>query len=140
MVNCDPTFYKILVIDDDSDIALVISKSLKELGLQVSSFTEPLLAMAHFMDNPKKYNLILSDIRMPGLSGIEVAKEIRKVESQVKIILMTAFEIPKKDFEKQIKSVKVDELIYKPISVERLKIAVLKNIGINAGTNYKNGN
>jgi CheY-like chemotaxis protein len=59
----------LLVVDDDYDIASLIKISLENMGLSVSSFTDPLLALEGFRKKPSDYELVISDIRMPSMNG-----------------------------------------------------------------------
>jgi YesN/AraC family two-component response regulator len=47
----------------------------------------------HFKSREKKYSLVISDVRMPGMSGIQLAKRIKSIDPSIKIILLMAFEI-----------------------------------------------
>ena len=53
----------------------------------------PLLALEHFKEDHEDYSLVISDIRMPGLNGFEFAEYINKVKPEIKVILMSAFDI-----------------------------------------------
>jgi CheY-like chemotaxis protein len=68
----------ILIIDDDYDIAFLIKTSLEKVCLSVSSFTDPLMALETFRQTPSSYDLVISDIRMPHLSGYELVQQIKK--------------------------------------------------------------
>jgi CheY-like chemotaxis protein len=84
----------ILVLDDEPDIATIVKKSLQDLGFRVSAFTNPIVALEYFKLNFKICcSLVVSDIRMPGLNGYEVAIKVKGINPEVKIILMSAFEI-----------------------------------------------
>ena len=85
----------ILLLDDEVDIVSIIKHSLQAQGLNVYSFTHPLLALEHFQLNSKNYGLVLSDIRMPSMTGFEFARKIRKINPSTKILLMSAFDSDK---------------------------------------------
>ena len=65
----------ILVLDDDHDITILVKISLEKQGYQVFGFTDPLLALEHFQLNPSMYDLVLSDLRIPGMSGFSIFKQ-----------------------------------------------------------------
>ena len=88
----------ILVLDDDFDLNTLIKMSLQKRGYDVFGFTDPLLALEHFHINKSTYSLVISDIRMPIMSGFEFVGKARKLNPKVKILLMTAFEINDKEF------------------------------------------
>jgi DNA-binding NtrC family response regulator len=116
----------ILAVDDDSDIVTMIEQSLQRHGFKVSAFTDPTMALEDFKINRKDCSLILSDIRMPGMNGYEFVKILKKINPQVKIILMTAFEIDDKEFHNVLSEIKVDAFLQKPFSIQRLNDVIEK--------------
>jgi two-component SAPR family response regulator len=112
---------KVLVLDDDFDLANLVKQILQKDGFEnVFAFTDPLLALEHFRLNHKDYSLIISDIRMPMMNGFEFVKEARKINTKVKILLMTAFEIDDKEFARVLPKPKIDGLIQKPASSKQI--------------------
>ena len=84
----------ILAVDDEFDIVNLIKLSLEIDGQRVCIFTEPIPALEHFNSDPKDHHhIVISDIRMPGMSGFEFAKQVKKINPKVKIVLMSAFEL-----------------------------------------------
>ncbi|MFL6411312.1 MAG: response regulator [Nitrososphaeraceae archaeon] len=84
----------IVVVDDERDIVNQIKRSLEAMdGLKVYTFTDPFAALEHFNSGCKDHHIVISDIRMPGMNGYELVKQVRKIDPQVKIILMSSFEI-----------------------------------------------
>jgi YesN/AraC family two-component response regulator len=73
--------------------------------------------------------MVVSDIRMPSPTGFDLAKEIYKINPDVKILLMSSFEIHKSEFAKVLPSIRVEDFIQKPVSIAELKNTVLKHIG-----------
>ena len=67
--------------------------SLETAGLSVSYFTDPLMALDTFRQTPSNYDLVISDIRMPHLNGYEFVRQIKMIRRDVKVILMSAFEL-----------------------------------------------
>ncbi len=90
----------------------------------VCTFTDPLAALEHFNLDPKDHHIVICDIKMPGMYGYELAKQIKKNNPEVKIILMSAFEIEDKELSRLLTDVKVDAFIKKPFSFESLKSTV----------------
>jgi DNA-binding response OmpR family regulator len=112
---------KVLVLDDDFDLARLVKQILqKDVFKNVFAFTDPLLALEHFRINHKDYSLIISDIRMPVINGFQFVSEARKINSKVKILLMTAFEINDKEFARVLPKPKIDGLIRKPASSKEI--------------------
>ena len=113
-------------MDDENDIVNLIKQSLQINGLKVSAFTDPVMALEDFKVNGQTCSLILSDIRMPGMNGYEFVKKVKKINSKVKVILMTAFEINDKEFHNLLPDVKVDGFLQKPFSIQQLNNVVEK--------------
>src|SRR5688500_19493489 len=76
------------------DITILFRNALSIVtGISIFTFTDPKLAFEHFRVNKHDYVLIISDLRMPGLSGIELIKLVKDTNSSVRSLLMTAFEV-----------------------------------------------
>ena len=61
-------------------------------GHEVDGFTDPLDAYSRFQANPDLYEAVISDVRMQGMSGIQLAKKLKEINKKVQIFLMSAFE------------------------------------------------
>ncbi len=127
--NNEKPLAKLLVVDDDSDIVQVLKLSLLKNGFAVDAYTNPEEALQNFQSNSKDYCLMLSDIRMPGLSGIQLARKVKEVDPSVKVVLMTAFEIRDNEFSTVFPSTQVDGFIQKPIGIRDLTDKILSLVG-----------
>jgi DNA-binding response OmpR family regulator len=112
--------FMIQVVDDEFDIVNIIKLYLQRKGLNVFGFTDPLLALEHFRINCKRYSLIISDIRMPGINGFEFVRKVREIWPPVKILLMSAFEINSTELSTSLEENKIQAFIQKPISLDEL--------------------
>jgi response regulator RpfG family c-di-GMP phosphodiesterase len=77
--NNDKTLAKLFIVDDDPDIAHVLKQGLLKNRFLVSAFTNPEEALQNFQSNSGDYCLVLSDIRMPGMSGIQLARKSKRL-------------------------------------------------------------
>jgi DNA-binding NtrC family response regulator len=127
--NDKPPLAKLLIVDDDPDIAHVLKQGLLKKRFLVSAFTRPEEALQSFKSNSKDYCLILSDIRMPELSGIQLARKVKEINPNVKVVLMTSFEIRDNEFSKVFPSMHVDGFVQKPIGINDLTNKILSIIG-----------
>jgi DNA-binding response OmpR family regulator len=85
------TMKTVLIVDDEPDVKLALKIALEENGFEVDAFDDPVIALEHFKKGV--YDLLILDIKMPKMHGFELYREIRKVDSQVKICFLTAGEM-----------------------------------------------
>jgi two-component system, OmpR family, response regulator ChvI len=109
---------KILIVDDDTDITLAFKKGLENDGFQVDVFNDPLEALSNFQ--PSKYDLLLLDIRMPKMNGFELYKEMDKIDNDVKVCFITAFEVYYEALREVFPSMEVECFIRKPVEIGNL--------------------
>ena len=82
---------KILLVDDEPDIIYSIKRLLEDNEFVVDSYTDPTLALSNF--KPRLYDLLLLDIKMPKMSGLDLYQKIKEIDSNVKICFLTASEL-----------------------------------------------
>jgi DNA-binding NtrC family response regulator len=117
------SIYKyIMVVDDEPDILKLSSDYLQMKGLKVRTFEDPIHALSQIQVNHSAYDIIISDIRMPQMSGIEFVKMVNKIDSNIKVIFMTAFDLEKDS----IKQVKKAEFLRKPVRLENLRECIIR--------------
>src|SRR5574339_113966 len=104
---------KILLVDDDKDIALSFNLALQHNDFLVDVFTNPIEALAKF--KPGFYKMALIDLRMPEMGGIELFNKIREIDKKIKICFLTAYDWDNQ----QIKDLS-KHFIKKPISIDGL--------------------
>ena len=118
--------HSILVVDDELDIVLIFKQALSRQGYTVFGFTDPLLALEHFKLNSSDYGLVITDIRMPRMSGFELAANIKVIKPDAKVVFMSAFEVS--DLEFSMPGVKINDFLRKPVNVKtlvrRVKVAM----------------
>ena len=120
---------RLLIVDDDSDIVQVLKMGLLKNGFLVEAFTHPEEALQSFKSDAESYCLVLSDVRMPSISGIQLSKKVKEVNPNVKVVLMTAFEIRNNEFSKVFPSTQVDGFVQKPVGIKELTDKILSLIG-----------
>jgi DNA-binding NtrC family response regulator len=95
----------------------------------VDAFTNPEEALQHFKSNPEGYRLVLADSWMPSISGIELAKKVKEVNPNVKVLLLTGFALRDIEYSKDSPSTSiVDGFVQKPIPIEKLTDKILNLI------------
>jgi len=82
---------QILFLDDDKILVDLGEKMLKKLGYRVDSRTSPYEALEAFKANTTKYDMVITDMTMPGMNGSLLAREILKIRADTPIIICTGF-------------------------------------------------
>jgi two-component system, cell cycle response regulator CpdR len=111
----------VIVIDDEIELSSLFKTFLRKEGYYTISFSDPLIALEYFKDTFDKHSLIITDMRMPGMNGMELAKRIRELNSKIKIFLMTAFDISNLENDSDYKAARIDTLLQKPIHLSNLR-------------------
>ncbi|KAF2960305.1 response regulator [Thermotoga sp. 38H-to] len=111
---------RILVVDDEPNIRELLKEELQEEGYEVDTAENGEEALKKFFSG--NYDLVILDIEMPGISGLEVAGEIRKKKKDAKIILLTAYSHYRSD----LSSWAADEYVVKSFNFDELKEKVKK--------------
>ena len=110
---------KILLVDDERDITTVIKKGLEQTGkYTVDTFNHPKDALASFKAGV--YDLLIIDIKMPGMTGFQLYKELIRIDSRPKICFITAFEMYYDEFRQLFPSLDIKCFIRKPVSIADL--------------------
>jgi CheY-like chemotaxis protein len=71
---------------------LLYGDVLRGAGHEIDGFTDPLKAYFYFNKKADQYDAVITDVMMNGMSGLELAKKLKEINSDVKILLMSAFE------------------------------------------------
>jgi DNA-binding NtrC family response regulator len=111
------------VVDDDISTVTMFYEALRQNidGISVFSFTDPIAAFEHFIENKENYALVIADLRMPGLNGLELLKKVKSENPKVRTILMSAY-----SFEEDILFLKymeegiIDSTFDKPVTINIL--------------------
>ena len=118
------TTRSIIVVDDEMELATLFKTFLQNEGYNAISFVDPVLAMNYFKQTADKHSLIITDLRMPGLCGIDLAKSIRALDANIKIFLMTAFDTTNLEGQPNYIEARIDKLLRKPIHLSELRMMI----------------
>ena len=129
----------ILVVDDDKNLNQTVCTYLNDCGFEAKGVLSANEAYDEMYNN--LYELIISDIMMPGIDGYHLAKQIRKINHNIPILFMTA----KDDFVSKQKGFEagIDDYMVKPVNLEELcwrVQALLRRANIEEGQKLKIGN
>ena len=122
---------RILLVDNEPDIALAFKIGLEYNGFVVDAFNDPQIASANFKDG--LYDLLLLDIKMPKMTGIEFYQRMKEIDKKVKLCFITASEIYyyEKITKELLPALGVRRLIRKPIKIEDLVKQLKQELELN---------
>jgi len=109
--------FRILAVDDEPDIMLSLKIVLESNGFKTQAFTDPILALRNFTAG--SYDLALLDIRMSKITGLGLYKELKKVDSKIKVCFLSAIS-DYDDFVKYFPTIKENQVIVKPVDTQTL--------------------
>jgi CheY-like chemotaxis protein len=112
----------LLYVDDEEALVLLARRSLRRLGYQITGYTDPAQALQAFTENPDKFSAVVTDLSMPGMSGVELARQILQIRPDVPIVMTSGYIRPEDELEAQ--RVGVRELLLKPDTVDDLAAAL----------------
>jgi signal transduction histidine kinase/ActR/RegA family two-component response regulator len=111
---------RILLVDDDEFVLNAHAALLRHMGISPQISSRPLETLAGF--EAGQFDIVITDLRMPEISGLEFARQVRSICPNIRIFLLTAFE---GGLANTSEIASIDQILLKPISVERLKDAIL---------------
>jgi len=114
---------KILLVDDDESIQLLYQEELSEEGYQVFPVLNGDEALARF--NAECPDLVILDIQMPGLNGIEVLRQMKMINASIPVILSSAYH----EYKQDLGAWASDDYVVKSSDMTDLKKAVAKFLG-----------
>jgi CheY-like chemotaxis protein len=107
----------VLFVDDEEAMVFLAGRALERHGYRVTGYSDPTLALHDFRARPREFGLVVTDVTMPGLSGAELVRELRRIRPEVPIVMTSGFLRPE-DVE-AARALGIDELLLKPSSVEQ---------------------
>ena len=81
----------VMVVDDEEQIDEYIQEVLRKRGYSSASFRDPLRALDYFIENAEKVDLVVSDIVMPEMDGIQLARRVAEIRENIPIILLSGY-------------------------------------------------
>ena len=99
-------------------------------GVNVLRFTDPVNALEHFKINRKDYALMISDLRLPVINGVQLLKTVKDLNPSARTVLTTDFEYDNKLIHEYTKKNIINGLLQKPVEPHELVMEVNKQIDI----------
>lgn len=119
----------IMVVDDEPDVLLTYESFLSNAGFNVSTFKEPYKALAEFTSNPRLYDLIILDIRMENLNGLQLYQCMKAINPTSKLLFASALDAAK-ELTSILPDIQSQDIIKKPIDRENFIKTVRIALGV----------
>lgn len=113
---------RILFIDDEPPVTKMAEQILGRLGYRVTAETDPMKALEHFKSVPRDYDLVISDMAMPSITGDKLASEILTIRKDMPIIICTGYSAHMN--ERKAKAIGIKKYIEKPIDRSKMAFSV----------------
>ena len=129
--------YRLLIIDDESIVGKRLSQVFTKMGYIVAAHIDPIKALVE-AEKPPYFDVVVTDLKMPEIDGLEVLKRIKKINPSTQVIIITGYaetgtaEIASKEG--------VFDFIYKPFRLDEIKnsiIRAIKNLDVKADVSFK---
>lgn len=120
---------RILFVDDEDILTLLIKRLLEPLGYHVTVFTDPLEALEHFRHHPDQYDLVMTDMTMPKMASDTLALELMAVRPDIPVMICTGFS--ERINEDQAKRIGVRALLKKPFEKKHMAEEIRRAIDNN---------
>ncbi len=115
---------RILLVDDEEPIVRMVKQMLERLGYQVATRTSSVEALEAFRANSDKFDLVITDMTMPNMTGVELAPRLLEIRPDIPIILYTGFsEITDAN---KAKALGIREFLMKPIVIDQIARTIRK--------------
>ncbi len=82
---------RVLYVDDEEALVFLSSRVLTRLGHHISGYTDPKAALAAFRKNPQNFDIVVTDLSMPHLSGLELARGVLAVRPDIPVLMTTGY-------------------------------------------------
>jgi signal transduction histidine kinase/ActR/RegA family two-component response regulator len=109
---------RVLYIDDDEAIVFLTTRLLERLGYRVTGFTDPEQALARFRANPADFDIVVTDLSMPHMSGFDLTQALHETRPDIQILMTSGYVRPEDRDTARDRGVR--DLVLKPNSVEDL--------------------
>lgn len=110
----------IVIVGDDQESLHVAETAVEAAGFRFQSFRDAAGALEFFAERSNDCPLVITDIRMAGMSGFRLARKLRSINPHTKIIFMTEFVVNRAEFERLFPSLNIDAFIKKPFDRKQL--------------------
>lgn len=126
-----PICARLMLIDDEEDVLFTYQSILTHSGYLVDSFSRPGEALVRFAAEPSSYDLVVMDIRMPQINGLQLYQRMKVINPNTRFIFISALDAAK-ELISLLPQVSTDDVIQKPVKgsllIEKVSAAIEKNV------------
>lgn len=115
----------VMIVDDEPDVASTYEGFLSSINYSVATFNDPYQALREFVSDPTKYDLVILDIRMENMNGLQLYQSLRAINSKLRVVFVSALDAAK-ELVTVIPEVGDDAVIRKPVSKDNFIKAIKK--------------
>ena len=118
---------RILIVDDDKSILRMLEFGLKKLGPDYQFFTAKDISIAMEFIEDQWFDLIITDYMMPGMTGVDLARAVRRISPDTQVVLMTAY--GSSELRNTTDNLGIDGFLNKPFTMEQIREVVIQTTG-----------
>ncbi len=122
---------RLLVVDDESIVGKRLKQVFSKIGFEVETYTEAAPAMAAMAEKP--FDIVVTDLKMDGMDGMEVLKRVRDINPRTQVIIITGYASPATAELAQQQG--VFEFLAKPFRLDELKQVIFRALEQQKGSN-----
>jgi PAS domain S-box-containing protein len=115
---------RVLYVDDEEALVYLTSRVLERLGYEVVGLSDPVAALEAFREDPAGFDVVVTDLSMPGMSGFHLARALLQIRPDVAVLMTSGYVRP--EDREQARALGVRELILKPDTIDELGLALAR--------------
>ena len=127
----------IMYVDDEADLCHVMARTFTRLGYRCTWFTDPVVALHEFRSAPHEFGAVLSDLQMPSMSGLDLARAVRAVRPDTPIAVVSGYSAENIVTDPDVRTV---QWLSKPATLEELALslhALVGEVGVAPGGSFE---
>jgi PAS domain S-box-containing protein len=109
---------RVLYVDDEEPLVMLMTRMMERLGYMVTGCTDPAKALSLFRPRPQDFDVVISDLSMPGMSGLDLASELLKIQPDLPILIASGY--IRADDNEKVRKMGLPDIVLKPDTVEDL--------------------
>ncbi len=122
---------RILYVDDEEPLVFLATRMLQRMGFQVEGFTDPSQALREFQRDPQRWDMVITDLGMPGMSGLDLAAELLRIRPDLPLMLTSGY-VRIEDAERA-RMIGAEDIVLKPNTVEEMGPLIVSRLEATRG-------